>query len=169
MPEFAVESRPAIAYVGLSVDVTMETLPERVEPAFAELESYLAAKGIAPAGPSILRYGRVMMSAPFTLQIGLVVDHQPWVDAPFVADRLPAGTYVVGRQDGPYATIGSLTERTMSWGDEQGVAYALEIGLEGDRGDGDTWDAWYEWYPAPPTLGDEGPEGPVEVCLLLRP
>ncbi|WP_084079300.1 hypothetical protein [Demequina sp. NBRC 110057] len=168
MPPFAIETRQAIAYVGLSVDVTMDSIPARVDPAFEGLVRYLDVRGIVPLGPSILRYRRVMMTAPFTLQIGLVVDKIPWIDHPYVADWLPAGRYVVARQDAPYASIGALTSRAMTWGDGQGVDYALEVGREGGQGDGDTWESWYEWYPAPPTQGADGPEGPVEICLKLR-
>ncbi|WP_084128691.1 GyrI-like domain-containing protein [Demequina sp. NBRC 110055] len=168
MAEFSIEHRAALTYVGLAVDVTMDTIPERVAPAFDDLARYLDERGIATTGPSVMRYGRIMMTAPFTMQIGFAVEGQPWIDHPYSADRVPAGTYVVGRQDGPYANLGQLTERTMAWGDEQGVAYALEVGTDGARGDGDTWEAWYEWYPVAPTYGEDGPHGPVEVCLLVR-
>lgn len=168
MAEFSIEHRDAVIYVGLAVDVTMDTIPERVGPAFDALFEYLDARGIDIVGPSVMRYGRIMTSAPFTMQIGFHVADMPWIDHPYSADRVPSGRYVVGRHDGPYSEVAALTERTMRWGDEHGVTYAFEPGRDGAPGDGDTWDAWYEWYAAPPVYTDTGPEGPVEVCLLLR-
>ncbi|WP_084102432.1 GyrI-like domain-containing protein [Demequina sp. NBRC 110051] len=168
MGEFSIEERPAATYVGLAVDVTMETIPERVSVAFDALDAYLRSHRIERSGPSVMRYGRVMRSKPFTMQIGFQVADMRWIDHPYAADHVPAGRYVVGRYDGPYAGLADFTARTMAWGDEQAVAYAMEPGRDGEPGEGDSWDAWYEWYPAPPEYRDGVPHGPIEVCLLLR-
>lgn len=141
----------------------METIAERIGTAYEDLNRYMASRGIEPTGPSLIRYRRANFTEPFIIEAGWVVDESVWIEAPFVADVLPPGLYVVGDHFGPYSALAETTRATMQWGDEKAVTYAFE-----KRSDGDRWDCWYELYVTDPEYGPDGPSGHVQVCLLTK-
>ncbi|WP_084104653.1 hypothetical protein [Demequina sp. NBRC 110056] len=166
MAEFRIARRAPVAYVGLPVETTLETLPADVGAGFEELDRYVEMRGIDLAGPSLLRYRDFSYEGTFTVEVGLALSgrgDRPRVRDPFVLDELAKGHFAVAEQRGPYAWIGGLTRELMTWGESRGMDYAVS-GADGV----DTWECWYEWYPEPPVESASGLEGPVEVCLLLR-
>ncbi|MFW7415527.1 hypothetical protein [Demequina sp. SO4-18] len=165
MAEFRVERREAVDYIALPVRTTMEDLAARVGEAFGELDVYLEQRGAETIGAGAIRYRSVTVEAPFTVEVAHAVANVPRVRDPYLVGRLDAGMYAVAEQRGPYSWIGGLTQELMSWGDAQGLDYAVALG-DGTRPD--VWDCWFEYYPDSPSEGPQGLEGGVQVCVLLR-
>lgn len=165
MAEFRVERREAVDYIALPVHTTMADLPARVSVAFNELDAYLEQRGAETTGAGLIRYRAVSFDAPFTVEVAQAVTWQPRVRDRYLVDTLPAGTYAVAEQRGPYIWIGGLTQELMTWGETAGLDFALEHGADGRP---DVWESWYERYVDDPVEGRLGLEGTVQVCLLLR-
>lgn len=162
MTGMRLEHRPGIAYCALPVDVTMATLAAVVPDAMDDLERYMASRGIQPTGPSLIRYRTVSEHHPFTIEVGWAVEHGPWIDAPFIADTLPAGRYAAASHVGPYSELHAVTSALLEWGTDEGAIFDV---IRADNGD--HWLSWYELYADDPVEGPDGPEGAVEVCLRV--
>lgn len=157
----SLERREALTYCAIPVDVTMGTLAAIVPGAIDQLEQYLGSRGIEPAGPSLIRYRTVSEQAPFTVEVGWVTEPGIWIDAPFVADVLPAGRYATLRHDGPYAELHEATARLHAWADQIAEPYDVTAGPAGEL-----WECWYELYLDDPHVGPQGPQGAVEIGVL---
>jgi AraC family transcriptional regulator len=155
-----VESRSAVTYCALPVEVTMRTLAAALSPAFEELERYMASRGIQPSGPSLVRYRTVSERAPFVVEVGWVVEESPWIDMPFVADTLPEGRYAVAEHHGPFAQVSAITGELLEWGRSEEMVFDVIHTVEGSD-----WASWYELYSGDAVYGPHGPAGAVEVCL----
>ncbi|MEX0914148.1 MAG: GyrI-like domain-containing protein [Demequina sp.] len=155
-----VESRPALTYCALPVEVTMSTLTSAMGPAIDELERYMDSRGIQPSGPSLLRYRTVSERAPFIVEVGWVMEETPWIDVPFVADTLPAGRYAVAVHEGPYSQLSATTGELLDWGRAEHMIFDVIHTSEGSE-----WASWYELYTGVPAYGPDGPAGTVEVCV----
>ncbi len=161
MTEFASEKRPAVTYSAVAVAVTMVSMGAAIADAFAQLETYLGSRGINPTGPPLVRYRAISFDSPFTIEVGWETAEGVVVEAPYVADVLPAGTYVVAHFNGPYSAAGEATQAAIEWAAREGIA--LDVFHLADSSD---WSCWYESYPREPTWGPSGPQGPVDICLL---
>lgn len=159
MTDISLERRGALTYAAVVVEVTMGGLAEAIPRAHEDIERYLGSRGIEPAGPSIIRYRTISFDGPFTIEVGWVIEEGQWIEAPYIADLLDEGTYVVARHDGPYSGVGHSTEDAMTWADAHDVRFNV---LD------DEWACWYEYYPTEPSMGAEGLQGRVDVCLLTR-
>lgn len=161
MTTMRLEQRPAMAYCALPVDVTMATIAAVVPDAVDDLERYMASRGIQPTGGTLMRYRTVSEEHPFTVEVAWVVEHGPWIEAPFVADAVPAGRYAVAIHDGTYGDLSAVTSELLDWGVQEGVVFDVI------RADGEHWSSWYELYTTEPVDGPRGPQGRVEVCLRV--
>ncbi|WP_062210863.1 GyrI-like domain-containing protein [Demequina oxidasica] len=157
---YRVENREPVTYVALPVTVTMHDIGERIGAAYTQLDVYLAARGINPSGPSLVRYRKLDMRGPFTIEVGWVIPENTWIDLPYVADVLPAGRYAVGSFEGPYAHLEEVTRETLMWADLKDLNFDVEPGVDGK------WASRVELYLDDPREGEEGLEGPVEVAIL---
>lgn len=160
MSEPEVVRRAALTYCALPVRVTMDSLASEVPAAVEELERYMASRGIQPSGTSLIRYRTVSSAEPFVIDVGWVTEEDIWIDAPFVADVCPAGTYVELAHQGPFAELTAATARALHWGASHDVQF--------DTQPDDAWACWYELYESDPIDGPTGPEGVVRICLKLR-
>lgn len=162
MAQFHVERHQAVRLAGVPVEVTLDTLGERVGAVFDDVERRLRQAGVPFEGAGVLRYGMVSRSEPFVVDVAFEVPAGVPVPDPLQVTVTPVGMYVVARQYGAYSWIGGLTKELMDWGDQQGLDYAMIPTAEGD-----VWECWLESYPQPPVNGPEGLEGPVEIFIKV--
>ncbi|PKQ27039.1 MAG: hypothetical protein CVT64_00900 [Actinobacteria bacterium HGW-Actinobacteria-4] len=171
---------PALTYVAALVDVTMDSIGERVVEALDELERYMASRGIDPAGPSLIRYRALSEHTPFMIEVGWITAEGLWIDAPYVADVLPEGHYATATHVGPYGALGDSTDELLRWADAEGVTFAVANapGVPAHGGDlvigtesapGGEWGCWYELYVTDPVESPAGPWGTVEIRMLTAP
>lgn len=167
----ALVNLPALTYVAARLEVTMDSIGERVGETLDELERYMASRGIEPAGPSLIRYRAVSVDAPFVIEVGWVTEEGIWIDAPYAADVLPQGRYVTATHVGPYSGLSASTGETLDWADAEGVRF--DVASARSSGDGpvtgdayEAWGCWYELYVTDSVASPAGPAGTVEIRLL---
>ena len=163
MVDAGIERRDAFHYCALPALLRGHDIPHQIRECYRALDVHLSELGLEERGPSIIRYRRSSEEGPLEVEIGWIMPEPVAVAPPFVSDRLPQGTYVVGWHNGAYSRIAESTRELISWGDEQGVTWAVEPGP-----DGDLWASWFELYLTEPSFGPEGPVGSVEVCVGIR-
>ena len=163
MIDRAIEERDVLRYCAIATAVRVEDLVHGIREAYIAVDRHLGERGLEDRGPAIVRYRRVSRGDPLSLEVGWVMPDVETAAPPFIAGQLPAGSYVVGWHNGPYARVGAVARELIEWGDEQGLAWDVEREGESER-----WASWYELYLAEPSFGPEGPTGSVEVCLLLK-
>ena len=163
MVDAGIERRDEMRYCALPTTLHGAEVPGQVREAYQALDTYLGERDLEDRGPSIIRYRRSSEEGPLHVEIGWIMDDIAEIDAPFVVDTLPEGTYVVGWHNGPYSRIAETTREIIAWGDDQRVRWERDLDAEGDR-----WASWFELYLTEPSYGPEGPTGCVEVCLGIR-
>ncbi|WP_061961480.1 hypothetical protein [Demequina flava] len=162
MAQFNVERRGAVRLAGAPVDVTLDTIGERVGPAMDRIHAQLTQAGIDVQGAGVLRYAAVSRTEPFAVGVAFVVPADAAVPDPLRVTDTPVGMYAVARQYGAYAWIGGLTRELMEWARNQG----LDLARSNHHGQ-DVWECWYESYTEAPVEGPEGLEGPVEIAIKV--
>jgi effector-binding domain-containing protein len=123
-----IEQRPALPYLAIWRHVT-HGVPAAVDNAFPELFSWLSARGIAPAGPPLIRVREVDVDGePLELEVAVPVAGDAPADERVRRDSLPAGRYVTKLHVGPYRSetepdLGDARTALIQWMDEQGIAF----------------------------------------------
>lgn len=115
----AIEERPAQRYVAIRRTITMHTFPE-VADRLPEVFGWLAARGIAPAGPPFFRYLLIDMEHELDVEAGVPVAAPVDGEGEVLAGVLPAGRYAVtthvGHPDELIAVTGAFLDRATAAG-----------------------------------------------------
>jgi len=128
-------------YAAIRVGVSMEELGPVVPPLTARVFNWLAAQGVAPAGPPLWRYVIIDMENELEIETGVSVASPVEGDAEIRAGVLPAGRYATVVHTGHPDTLVTATRDLLQW--------AAERDLEWDV-DGDTWGCRLEEYLSDP-------------------
>lgn len=132
--EPVITRRAAQPYVAIPVSVTMQTLGVVVPPLTGELFGWLAAGGIAPAGPPFWRYTLIDMARGLDVEVGCPVAGAPALaDGRVVAGLLPAGRYVTLRHIGPPEALAGATAALLDWAAANDLTWDVSSSSEGDR------------------------------------
>jgi effector-binding domain-containing protein len=137
-----ITERPAKPYVAIAATVTMATLGTVVPPLNGEVFAWLAARGIAPAGPPFWRYTVVDMEHELEVEAGTpVAAPVAGDDGRVVAGVLPAGRYVTMHHVGHPESLADATGRLLSWAEAKGLRFDT---------DGTRWGCRLESYLTDP-------------------
>lgn len=126
-----IEERATQPAVAIRAQVTMQELGATIPRLHTEVFDWLAARGIAPAGPPFIRYHVIDMAATLDIAIGVPVASDVGGDARVEAATLPAGRYatlVYTGVDNGIAANGAL----LDWGAAQGLAWDSHPTARGD-------------------------------------
>lgn len=112
-------------YLGIRDDVTMDNMHLRVPPLFQELFGHIRERGIAPAGPELIRYHVIDMDRRMTIEVGV-----PVADDVAGGDRVrrstvPAGRYVTVSHVGHPRELVGVTGGLLDWAEEQGLTWDM--------------------------------------------
>src|SRR5262245_21876498 len=99
--EPTIVERPAQPYVAIRKVVTMDTIPE-IADRLPAVFGWLAARGIAPAGPPFLKYNRIDMGGELEVEAGVPVPAPATGEGEVLAATLPAGRYATVTHLGPF-------------------------------------------------------------------
>jgi len=139
-----IETRTEQAYVALRARVPMSGIA-----AFAvragEVFSWLAARGLAPAGPPFLRFNVIDMARELEMENGVPVAAPVNGDDLVVAGVLPAGRYATVTHTGHPSELMGITGALLDWAAEQGLAWDISPSEDGER-----WGARLEFYLTDP-------------------
>lgn len=139
--EPAITERPAQPYVAIAASVTMADLGSVVPPLNGEVFAWLAARGIAPAGPPFWRYTVVDMDRRLEVAAGVAVAAPVAGDGRVQAGVLPAGRYVTMHHVGHPDTLASATAELLAWAAAKGLSFDT---------DGTRWGCRLESYLTDP-------------------
>jgi effector-binding domain-containing protein len=154
-----VEIRTDQPYVAIPVKVRMEELGSVVPPLTGEVFDWLAANGIAPAGPPFWRYVVVDMDADLELETGFPVASQVDDDAQIRAGVLPGGRYATVVHTGHPDTLVTATRDLLDW--------AEQADLEWDA-DGKRWACRLEEYLSDPAEVPDMEQWQTRLAFRLR-
>ena len=147
--------------------VTMQTFDEVVD-RIPEILGWLAARGVAPAGPPFLRYLGIDMARELEVEAGVPVadvvpvDDDADVDGELRAGVLPAGRYVTLAQVGHPDALVEVTAELLEWGDRQGLVWDSEPSSDGER-----WGCRLESYLTDPREEPDMNRWTVELAFRL--
>lgn len=162
MAHSEVRALAPVSYAALAMSASSANVGLRVPEAFDAIERYLGTKNVQPNGPAIVRFRSVHGENPFEVEVGWSVEQGQWIEAPYVADILPAAEYLVASFSGALPPLVDLIGETKMTG--------LKLGLEFDMTTGSVKDTWGSAYivchgePVPTVLSAAGR---VDVCLKL--
>ncbi|MEV4828221.1 GyrI-like domain-containing protein [Micromonospora sp. NPDC049257] len=146
-----IEERAVQPYVGIRRTVTMGTIGDAAD-ALSDLFGWLAAQGIAPAGPDFLRYHVIDMARELEVEAGVPVpaDAQITVETPMRTGVLPAGRYLTTTHVGDPDELVAVTGAFLEWAERNGLRWDVS-----DTGAGEHWGCRLEIYHLGP---DDDPD-----------
>jgi effector-binding domain-containing protein len=154
-----IETRTEQAYVAIPVSVRLEELSSVVPPLMDQVFDWLAARGIAPAGPPFRRYVVVDMETKLELETGVPVAAPVEGNGEIRAGMLPAGRYATVVHTGHPDTLVTATRDLLQWAAEQGVGWDSE---------GNTWGCRLEEYLSDPAEVPDMNEWRTRLAFRLR-
>ena len=154
-----IETRIDQPYAAIPVSVRMEELGMVVPPLTGRVFEWLAARGIAPAGPPFWRYVVVDMETKLDLETGVAVSSPVEGDGEVRAGTLPAGRYATVVHTGHPDTLVTATRDLLQW--------AAKHDLDWDA-DGNTWGCRLEEYLSDPAEVPDMNEWQTRLAFRLR-
>ena len=154
-----VETRTDRPYAAIPVSVTMQQLGSVVPPLTARVFDWLAAQGVAPAGPPFWRYVVIDMENELKIETGVCVASQVEGNAEVTVGVLPAGRYATVVHPGHPDTLVTATRDLLDW--------ATERGLDWDA-DGDEWGCRLEEYLSDPAEVPDMEQWQTRLAFRLR-
>jgi len=148
--EPSIVERPAQPYASITVRVSMQQLGEVVPPLTGEVFSWLAERGVAPAGPALWKYNVIDMTGELEIETGVTTETDVDGDDRVAGGILPAGRYAVARFHGHPDGLERATGELLEWGAQQGLVWDIKLVDGAER-----WVARLEEYLDDP---DEKPD-----------
>jgi effector-binding domain-containing protein len=156
-------------YVGIRASVPMDGISGAIDEAIPQLFGWLAAKGIAPAGPPFLRFLVIDMMATMRIEIGVPVGEPVTAEiiGPEAANGrvrpgvLPGGRYAVLRHIGSYDGLIASNAALQEWAAAQGVTFDTW-----DTPEGSAWRSRVEHYLTDPSAEPDPAKWETDVAYL---
>lgn len=123
----------AVAYVAITETIAMDQFDQKASNLLAEVYQWLAARGIEPAGPALLRHNIISAACDLEIAFGVVVAAPVQGDGRVMPGVMPAGDYGVVRYTGPYDNLFEINAVLVGWAKERGVVWDAVTGPDGDH------------------------------------
>ena len=153
---------PGRPYAAIPASVTMETIGTVVPPLNGEVFGWLAARGIAPAGPPFWKYNVIDMARNLEVEAGCPVAEPVTGDGRLVAGVLPAGRYATLRHVGHPSTLIAATARLLDWAAAKALKWDMMPSASGER-----WGARLEIYLTDPETEPDMTKWVTELAFRL--
>jgi effector-binding domain-containing protein len=154
-----IEARSDQPYAAIPVSVPMNELGSVVPPLTGQVFGWLAAQGIAPAGPPFWRYVVVDMEAELELETGVPVANHVEGDDHVRTGVLPAGRYATVTHTGHPETLEAATRDLLVWAAEHDVKWDV---------DGNRWGCRLEEYLSDPADVPDMNQWQTRLAFRLR-
>jgi hypothetical protein len=139
----------------------MDGLSGAVDECFGELFSWLTERGLAPAGPPLIRYHVVNMAGDLQIELAVPVAAPVSASGRIQPGELPAGRYLVLRHTGPYDGLMASNEAVQRWAAEHGIGFDCW-----DTPEGQAWRARTEHYLTNPAEEPDPAKWETDVAFL---
>lgn len=143
--EPAVQHRAPQRYAHVESDQVWMGHFEVIADRFGEVFGWLAERGVAPSGPAVFVYRRIVMPGPMVVRAAVPIEDEIDGDERVAVDVLPGGDHVVQRVVGHPDTLEAATGDLLAWADQQGLEFD-----QWDAPDGHAWASRSEWYWSDP-------------------
>jgi effector-binding domain-containing protein len=127
-----IETRAEQSYVAVRAKVTMGEIAAFAR-RFGEVFGWLDSHGLVPAGPPFFKYNVIDMARELEMEAGVPVATAIDGDDQVVAGVLPAGRYATLTHVGHPSELMAATRALLDWAAEQGLAWNVTPGEDGDR------------------------------------
>jgi effector-binding domain-containing protein len=152
--------QPGLSYMAITETIAMSTFDQKATTLLAEVYGWLAARGIAVAGPALLRHNFISPDCDLEIEFGVVVAAQVQGDGRVMPAEMPAGTYGVLRYTGHYNQLFEVNAVLVGWAKERGVVWDVDSSPDGDR-----FAARVEYYHSDPATNPD-PETWVSTLMI---
>lgn len=142
-PELA--ERAAQSYAGISGTATMASIGA-IADRIPEIFGWLAARGVAPAGPPFLRYNVIDMPRELEIEAGVPIAASTEDGGDIQVRTLPAGRYAVMTHIGEPATLAAATQALLDWAAARDLTWDMSDTPAGQR-----WGCRMEIYLTDPS------------------
>jgi effector-binding domain-containing protein len=139
-----ITTRPEQPYVAIREQVAMAELGG-LAARFGEVFGWLAAQGVAPAGPPFFKYNAIDMTRELDMEAGVPVARVMDGDGAVVAGVLPAGRYVTVTHVGHPQDLARATGELLDWAGREGLKWDMTPGDGGEQ-----WGSRVEFYLTDP-------------------
>jgi len=140
-----IAERPAQPYVGISAQVTMQTMDSILPPLMPQVFAWLGERGIPPAGPPFWKYNVIDMDRLLEVEVGVPVTAPADGDDRVLAGVLPAGRYAILRHTGHPDELIDVIASLREWATQEGLTWDFSNTPDGER-----WAARLEIYETDP-------------------
>jgi len=130
---------PARPYAAIRTLASIAELDQVLPKLFPEVSQWLAAKGLKPSTPPMIRFLKIDMARKMEIEVGFGLDKAVKGDARVTGGKLPAGRFVQLRYVG--GDIIGANASLQKWAASQGLKYRMK---------GETWVGRVEFYPVDP-------------------
>jgi effector-binding domain-containing protein len=135
--------RAAEPYVAIPATVTMQTIGETIGSLLGEVFGWLDQRELKPGGAPFVKYNVIDMERELEIEVGVPLAVPAAGNGRVRDGLLPAGQYAAMVHIGHYDGLVDATDRLLTWGEEQGLAW--------DRSeDSRRWGARLECYETDP-------------------
>jgi effector-binding domain-containing protein len=97
-----------------------------------EVFGWLAARGIEPAGPPLIRYRIIDMDRELSIDVGVPIAEPAQGDGRVIGDVLPAGRWVRLTYRGHYDGLVAANAELQAWAADRGLAFDQTESPDGD-------------------------------------
>jgi effector-binding domain-containing protein len=151
--------RKAQPYVAIRTNVTLQNYGQKAPPLWPEVQKWLAAKGIKPSGPPIVRYIVIDMAKELQIEVGFPVSKPIQGDRRIVAGSLPAGRYVQVVHKGDYSGMVTANATLQDWAKKQGLSWKMS---------GNKWGGRVEFYHVDPGNTSDASKWETEILYQVK-
>ncbi len=157
-----IKYRPAQPYAAVPVRAPIP-FGKFLRPAYAKVESWMAAQGLA-SGPAIIRYLTTDMSKELDMEVGFFIDKQIPGSGNVVTGTLPAGMYACLQYTGSYKGKGVYKANVaiLEWARENQVVWKTKS-IDGVE----WWDARLEIYLTDPASEKDPSKYKTELAFQV--
>src|SRR5271156_2762470 len=139
-----ITERAGQPYVAVRAQVTMQTI-SAIADRIPEVFGWLAAHGVAPAGPPFLKYNVIDMARQLEIEAGVPVAAAVDGGGSVLSGALPAGRYATVTYVGPPAKLVDATAELLAWASREGLVFDVA-----QTGEGERWGARLEIFLTDP-------------------
>jgi len=156
-----ITQRAALQYAGISSWVPMAAVGS-VADRLPEIFGWLAARGVAPAGPPFFRYHVIDMERELLVEAGVPVGLAVDDDGDIRGGTLPAGRFAVMIHTGAPQTLVAATSALLDWARQRGLTFDVSLTDAGEK-----WGCRLESYLTDPAEQPDASKWQTELAFRL--
>ncbi|MBS1703194.1 MAG: GyrI-like domain-containing protein [Armatimonadetes bacterium] len=157
-----IESRPAVPYASIALEVTMDTIGRAMPDHLPMVAKWMSDHHVAQAGAPFMRFVRVDMKKGLAIEVGFPVAKLVKGDAQVKTGTIPKGRYVTMIHHGPYQTLVEANAKLQAFAKEKHLKFKMKKGPKGEE-----FVSRYEFYPTDPTQEPDASKWETRIAYMI--